>query len=62
MAGKKYQDFLPHIIQTSIGNNQIPHLDSIALIELKKTSWREKDQLDVAALKKQMRVSKKTSP
>lgn len=34
------------------GRVNIPFLDAEALIRLKRDSWREKDRIDVAALKR----------
>ena len=53
MRGHKYGDLLPHIrIHTINDGTQIPYLGIDGLLLLKSGSFREKDQIDVAALSK----------
>ena len=52
MSGKKLKDFSSFIAHATIGENSIPYLNAEAMIWLKKGSWREKDLLDVAELRR----------
>lgn len=52
MQGKSLEDFRPRLRYLDTGGVRIPYLASTDLISLKQGSWREKDQLDVAALRK----------
>lgn len=53
MNNNSYDAFKSNIAKHKLGNGiSIPYLDSQGLIELKSTSKREKDQIDVATLKK----------
>jgi hypothetical protein len=52
MQGKTIEDFRPRLRYLKAGGIRIPFLAAEDLIWLKQKSWREKDQLDVAALKK----------
>jgi hypothetical protein len=52
MRGKSLEDFRPRLRYFAVGEVQIPYLDAADLILLKEGSWREKDQLDVGALKR----------
>lgn len=52
MRGHTLADFRPRLRHLAAGGVLIPYLSAQDLIHLKETSWREKDQLDVAALKR----------
>ena len=52
MRGKSLEDFRKRLRYLAVGEVQIPYLDAADLIFLKEGSWREKDQLDVGALKR----------
>ena len=54
MRGKSFYDFIKHVRHTEINGAQISFLDAKSLIELKTGSVREKDQIDIAALRKQI--------
>ena len=49
LDGKSYNDFLPHTKENIDG---ITYLDANGLIELKSNTFREKDKIDVLALKR----------
>lgn len=51
MKGKALDDFRPNLRYLDSDGARIPYLAPQDLIFLKEGSWREKDQLDVAALK-----------
>jgi hypothetical protein len=51
MRGKSLEDFRPRLRYLDTGNVRLPHLSPEDLIFLKQGSWREKDQLDVLAMK-----------
>jgi hypothetical protein len=51
MRGKSLEDFRPRLRYLQIDEVRIPFLAPEDLIWLKQDSWREKDQLDVLALK-----------
>ena len=51
MRGKRYADLITSVKQTEIGGVRVSYLDFEALISLKEKSEREKDQIDVAALR-----------
>ena len=52
MGGKRYEDFLPNMrTRETAGGHTIPFLDAAGLIELKSGSVREKDRMDVYALR-----------
>jgi len=56
MRGNKYGDLIGHIRHQEISDGtSIPYLDANGLILLKAGSTREKDQIDVAALKRAAR-------
>jgi hypothetical protein len=55
MRGNSYHDLLAHVRATSIHGTTIRFLDSEGLIRLKRDSSREKDQIDISALRKQAR-------
>ncbi len=52
MGGKSLADFRPRLRHLETSGVRIPYLAPQDLILLKEGSWREKDQLDVAALRK----------
>lgn len=52
MKGKSLEDFRPRLRSVEISGFRIPYLAPEDLIFLKEGSWREKDQFDVAAMKK----------
>ena len=52
MAGKSLDYFRPRLRYLDASGVRIPYLGPQDLILLKQGSWREKDQLDVAALRK----------
>ena len=56
MAGKSLEDFRPRLRHLDAGGALIPYLAAQDLILLKQGSWREKDQLDVAALRKILKI------
>ena len=51
MKGKTLDDFRPNLRHLDSDDARIPFLAPQDLIFLKEGSWREKDQLDVSALK-----------
>jgi hypothetical protein len=51
MRGKALDDFRPRLRFFASDETRIPYLAPEDLIWLKQSSWREKDQLDVFALK-----------
>ena len=51
MRGKTLDDFRPHLRQLDTSSVRIPYLSPADLIFLKQDSWREKDKLDVLALR-----------
>lgn len=55
MRGKSLDDFRPRLRHLETAGIRIPYLAPEDLIFLKQTSWREKDQLDVNALKEILR-------
>lgn len=52
MRGKSLDDFRPRLKYLETGGVRVPYLAPDALLFLKEGSWREKDQIDVAALKR----------
>jgi hypothetical protein len=52
MGGMHYEDLLPYVRQAEWDGVQIPFLGPEGLILLKKDSLREKDQIDVLALRR----------
>ena len=52
MKGKSLEDFRPRLRYLAVGGVQVPYLAAIDLLFLKEGSMREKDQLDVTALKR----------
>jgi hypothetical protein len=51
MRGKSLDDFRPNLRHFASDDVQIAYLSPADLIYLKDGSWREKDQLDVSAMK-----------
>jgi hypothetical protein len=51
MGGKALDDFRPRLRYLAIGSVRIPYLAPADLIFLKQDSWREKDKLDVLAMR-----------
>ncbi|HPC60578.1 MAG TPA: hypothetical protein PKX23_07975 [Verrucomicrobiota bacterium] len=51
MGGKSLDDFRARLRHLNAGDVRIPYLSAPDLILLKERSWREKDQMDVAALR-----------
>ena len=58
MLGKSLDDFRTHVQPSADSNLRVPFLDASALIELKEHSVREKDQLDVLALRRILQEQK----
>ncbi|HYJ05722.1 MAG TPA: hypothetical protein VEX43_11345 [Chthoniobacterales bacterium] len=56
MRGHSYPDLVPYLRQTKINDAQIDFLNADGLIRLKADSAREKDQIDIAALRKSANV------
>ncbi len=52
MRGHTYHDFAGHLRHTTINGVRIDFLNADGLIRLKTDSTREKDQIDIAALRK----------
>jgi len=50
MGGRTYTDLAPHIRIWQRGPVRLPYLDLDGLIDLKRNSLRERDQIDVLAL------------
>ena len=55
MRGRSLDDFRPRLRYLTVEGARIPYLDAADLIFLKEGSRREKDQLDVGALKRILR-------
>jgi hypothetical protein len=55
MRGHSLEDFRPRLRYLQTGEARVPYLPPEALIVLKEGSWREKDQIDVAALREILR-------
>lgn len=51
MRGKSLDDFRPRLRQLETGGVLIRYLSPSDLILLKQDSWREKDKLDVLAMR-----------
>jgi predicted nucleotidyltransferase len=54
MRGHSYHDLVGRVRETSIRGRTIHFLDAEGLIRLKRDSAREKDQIDISALRKQI--------
>ncbi len=52
LSGKSLEDFRPRLRHLDAQGARIPYLAPEDLILLKEGSWREKDQIDVAAMRK----------
>ncbi|MCX6896059.1 MAG: hypothetical protein NTZ16_11280 [Verrucomicrobia bacterium] len=51
MSGKSLDDFRPRLRYLETGNVRVPYLAPEDLIFLKEGSWRDKDKLDVQAMR-----------
>ncbi len=51
MSGKSLEDFRPRLRHLKTGGVRIPYLAPEDLIFLKQDSWRDKDKLDVQAMR-----------
>lgn len=51
MSGKSLDDFRPRLRYLETGGVRIPYLSPADLILLKQDSWRDKDKLDVQAMR-----------
>jgi len=51
MGGHKLDDFRPRLRYLDTSGVRVPYLSPVDLILLKQGSWREKDKLDVQAMK-----------
>jgi hypothetical protein len=51
MRGRTYSDLVGHVRETRINGTAIRFLDATGLILLKQDSSRQKDQIDIAALR-----------
>jgi hypothetical protein len=51
VRGKRYADLIRSVRQTRISDIDVNYLNAKALISMKKKSQREKDQIDVSALR-----------
>lgn len=54
MRGKSLEDFRPRLRYLETNDGRVPFLSPEDLILLKEKSWREKDQLDVAAMREML--------
>ncbi len=61
MKGKSLEDFRPRLRYLDAGSARIPYLSPIDLIFLKQDSSRDKDKLDVLAMKEIVARESKTS-
>jgi predicted nucleotidyltransferase len=55
MRGRGYAELIEHVRQTEIDGAVIDFLNADGLIQLKQDSTREKDQIDIAALRRARR-------
>ena len=51
MRGRRYADLIHSVRRTRINDIEVIYLDAEALISIKENSHREKDQIDVSALR-----------
>ena len=51
MCGKSLDDFRPRLRHLETGGVRIPYLSPADLVFLKQDSWRDKDKLDVQAMR-----------
>ena len=59
MSGKSLDDFRPRLRYLETGSVRIPYLAPEDLIFLKQDSWRDKDKLDVQAMREILTREKK---
>ena len=59
MSGKSLDDFRPRLRYLKTGSVRIPYLAPEDLIFLKQDSWRDKDKLDVQAMREILTREKK---
>lgn len=59
MGGKQLNDFRPRLRHLETGGVRIPYLAPEDLIFLKQDSWRDKDKLDVQAMREILAREKK---
>ncbi len=52
MNGKRFSDLIGSTKQTEVNDSHVRYLNAAALISLKEHSKREKDQIDVSALRR----------
>lgn len=62
MRGKVFDDFRPTFRFLEISGARIPFLGPADLISLKESSWRDKDQLDVHAMREILEREKGKPP
>jgi hypothetical protein len=55
MTGRRLSDFRQELRYLQSGDCRIAYLHPTQIIELKSGSWRDKDRLDVAAMKEILR-------
>ena len=55
MRGRSMSDFRPRLRRLLVNDVQVAYLSPEDLVFLKEGSWREKDQLDVSAMKEILR-------
>jgi len=55
MRGRSLRDFEPHLRTFETQGVRLRYLSPAGLVELKESSWREKDQLDVLAMREILR-------
>jgi hypothetical protein len=60
LRGKSLEDFRPRLRRLVSGDVRIAYLAPEDLVSLKQGSWREKDQLDVLAMKEILERERKT--
>ena len=51
MKGRSLEDFRPRLRHLETGGVRIPYLSPADLVFLKEDSWRDKDKLDVLAMR-----------
>lgn len=60
MSGKSLDDFRPRLRYLEAGGVRVPYLSPVDLIFLKQDSWRDKDKLDVQAMREIVEREKKS--
>jgi hypothetical protein len=55
MRGRRYADLIHSTEETRIGSETVRYLNAEALIALKEKSQREKDQIDISALRRRQK-------